>query len=372
MAKAKLRGRYVAALSLCAFKGVPLDRELYENFIEHKSEWLSEMLKKIDPAHQIWRADTSRSSVGFATYIENLPAALRTVWPKTDGGAYSASYDKLKSLGEHYPEIAPVVSMLGTTSKFRRMGLDIESQFGTNTPWYNPFGTKTGRNAPSTTRFVYNLPAFMRCFVSPPEGETLGYIDWRAQELGIAAHKSQDPALLRAYSCGDVYMENAIAFGWAPRGATKTSHPAARAKAKIATLGLNYNMGARSLSLHMADALHEAKIVKAKHEQTYRKFYRWTEAHTNRTLETGSAQVVDWAIYTHPRFFPRITTLNNFPIQATGAAMMRRALVLAVEQGISVRAPVHDAFVICEPDSEYKDQERLMVLAFPPKPVPVL
>ena len=160
---------------------------------------------------------------------------------------------------------------------------------------------------------------------------------------------------------GDVYMANAIAFGWAPSGATKYSHPEARSKAKIATLGLNYSMGARSLSLQMADALHEAKIVKQKHKIAYRTFYSWTKAHTKRTLEQGSAQVIDWEIHTHPRFFPRITTLNNFPIQSTGAAMMRRALILAIEQGISVRAPVHDAFVIFAPTAEYEEQERLMV-----------
>ena len=361
MARAKLRGRYIAALSQCAYKGVPLDRELYDDFIEHKTEWLAEMLKVVDPSHRIWRADTSRCSAGLAEYIESLPEPVRMAWARTDTGAYSASYDKLKSLGEHYPEVAAVVSMLGTTSKFRRMGLDIEPLFGTNTPWWNPFGTKTGRNAPSTTRFAFNLPAFMRCFVSPGEGETLGYIDWRAQELGIAACRSQDPALLKAYTHGDVYMANAIAFGWAPAGATKHSHPAARSKSKIATLGLNYSMGAESLSSHMADALHEAKVVKQKHRIAYRTFYEWTKAHTNRTLEQGSAQVIDWEIHTHPRFFPRITTLNNFPIQSTGASMMRRALILAVEQGISVRAPVHDAFVICAPAAEYEEQERLMV-----------
>ena len=357
---AKWRGRYSAALSLCSYRGVPIDAGLYDRFEEHKSEWLAEMLREVDPDHKLWRPDTSRSMVGFRDWIDGLPGDLHALWPLTDAGDYSLRYDDLKRLSEHYPEIAPVVSMLGTTSKFRRMALDIEPRFGTNGTWFAPFGTKTGRNAPSSNRFVFNLPAYLRCLASPPVGEMLGYVDWRAQELGIAAKRSGDPALLRAYTSGDVYTANAIAFGWAAAGATKETAPEARAKAKVATLGLNYSMGARSLSKHMADHLYEAKIIKQKHQTTYRQFYDWTAAHTRKTLDEGSASVLDWEIYTHPRHRPRITTLNNWPIQSTGAAMMRIALVMAVERGVSVRAPVHDAFVFSAAESEYKDQQRTL------------
>jgi DNA polymerase-1 len=357
---AKWRGRYSAALSMCCHLGVPIDLGLYNRFLKHKHEWLAEMLLEVDPDHKLWREDASRSMEGFRGWIRGLPAELRNLWPLTDSGDYSLRYDDLKRLGEHYPEIAQVVSMLGTTSKFRRMALDIEPHFGTNAPWFAPFGTKTGRNAPSTNRFAFNLPAYLRCLVSPPTGEMLGYVDWRAQELGIAAKRSGDLALLKAYGSGDVYIANAIAFGWADPGATKESAPEARSKAKVATLGLNYSMGARSLSKHMADHLYEAKIVKQKHHATYRQFYDWTAAHTCKTLDEGSASVLDWKIYTHPRHRPRITTLNNWPVQSTGAVMMRIALVMAVERGVSVRAPVHDAFVFCAPVDEYEDQQRAL------------
>ena len=39
----------------------------------------------------------------------------------------------------------------------------------------------------------------------------------------------------------------------------------------------------------------------------------------------------------------------NFPMQANGAEMMRLACCMAVERGIEVCAPVHDAFLICAP-----------------------
>ena len=39
----------------------------------------------------------------------------------------------------------------------------------------------------------------------------------------------------------------------------------------------------------------------------------------------------------------------NFPMQANGAEMMRLACCMAIEVGIEVCAPVHDAFLICAP-----------------------
>ena len=43
------------------------------------------------------------------------------------------------------------------------------------------------------------------------------------------------------------------------------------------------------------------------------------------------------------------TTLQNFPMQANGAEMMRLAAALMTEAGLTVCAPVHDAFLIEAP-----------------------
>jgi DNA polymerase I len=42
-------------------------------------------------------------------------------------------------------------------------------------------------------------------------------------------------------------------------------------------------------------------------------------------------------------------SLMNYPMQANGAELMRLACSMAVERGIEVCAPVHDAFLICAP-----------------------
>ena len=41
--------------------------------------------------------------------------------------------------------------------------------------------------------------------------------------------------------------------------------------------------------------------------------------------------------------------LRNFPMQSTGAEMLRLACCLGTERGIEICAPVHDAVLICAP-----------------------
>src|SRR5262249_42737794 len=74
---------------------------------------------------------------------------------------------------------------------------------GRNRPSLFPFGTSTGRNA--HCRSPFNAHAAVRSFMLFPR-ETIGcYLDWRTQEIGVAAALSGDTVLMRDYAAGDVY-----------------------------------------------------------------------------------------------------------------------------------------------------------------------
>ena len=45
----------------------------------------------------------------------------------------------------------------------------------------------------------------MRGFITFPPDKIGVYLDWRTQEIGVAAALSEDRALMDAYSSGDVY-----------------------------------------------------------------------------------------------------------------------------------------------------------------------
>ena len=65
---------------------------------------------------------------------------------------------------------------------------------GRNRPSIFPFGTATGRNA--HTKSLFNSHAGMRSFMVAPPGKIVAYLDWRNQEIAVAAAGSQDQALI--------------------------------------------------------------------------------------------------------------------------------------------------------------------------------
>src|SRR5262249_54419127 len=115
----------------------------------------------------------------------------------------------------------------------------------------SPFGGKTGRNQPSTSRFIFGGPAWVRNLMRPSASNRLVYVDYAQQEFGIAAALSGDVNMLTAYSSGDPYLQFAIMAGAAPTGATKQSHSAQRELFKACALGVQYGMQAESLAIRI-------------------------------------------------------------------------------------------------------------------------
>ena len=77
---------------------------------------------------------------------------------------------------------------------------------GRNRTMLSPFRAKTGRNQPSTSRFIFGPSVWIRGLIQPRRGWGLAYIDWEQQEFGIAAALSGDPRMLAAYDTGDPYL----------------------------------------------------------------------------------------------------------------------------------------------------------------------
>src|SRR4051812_27815375 len=69
-----------------------------------------------------------------------------------------------------------------------------------------PFAAKTGRNAPSTSQFIFGPARWLRGLIKPAEGTALAYVDYEQQEFGIAAALSCDAAMQEAYRSGDPYL----------------------------------------------------------------------------------------------------------------------------------------------------------------------
>ncbi len=154
--------------------------------------------------------------------------------------------------------------------------------------------------------------------------------------------------MMDAYRSGDPYLAFAKQAGAAPLWATKVTHKAVRDQFKSTVLAVQYGMGANSLAQRIGQPPIRARELLRLHLETYRVFWRWSDAALDHAMLTGSLHTVfGWREQVPDVANER--SLRNFPMQANGAEMLRLACCMGTEQGIEVCAPVHDAVLICAP-----------------------
>ena len=205
----------------------------------------------------------------------------------------------------------------------------------------------TGRNQPSSSKFVFGPARWLRGLVREQPGRALAYVDWSTQEIAIAAGLSGDERMVEDYQT-DPYLGFAKAAHLVPTDATKESHGGVREQYKAIVLGVNYGMGPETMAQKAGITKGEARELLRLHKATYPTFWRWIDDTVTTALFTGKMQsVFGWRRHVGRDANPR--SLMNFPMQANGAEMMRLAAIAATETGIEVCCPVHDAFVISAP-----------------------
>jgi DNA polymerase I len=196
----------------------------------------------------------------------------------------------------------------------------------------------------------------MRGLIKPPEGWAVAYIDWEQQEFGIAAALSNDPNMIEDYNSGDAYLGFAKRAKAIPEDGTKTTHRKVRDLYKTCVLGIGYAMAERSLARRIDKHLLFARELLEQHHYLYRKYWAWVDNRIKRTMWEGLCQTVfGWTYNIDPRITDkqlkgkRLRSIQNFPMQAHGAEILRLAICYAIEAGILVCAPVHDAVLIMAP-----------------------
>jgi len=243
--------------------------------------------------------------------------------------------------------VAPLRELRSALSELRLNDLAV-GRDGRNRCLVSAFQARTGRNQPSNSRFIFGPSVWLRGLIKPPPGHGVAYIDWSQQEFGIAAALSGDANMLAAYKSGDPYLAFAKQAGAVPQDATKQSHSAQRDLFKACVLAVQYGMGPDALGARIGQPPVVARDLLRKHQETYRAFWRWSDAAVDHAMSTSSLHTVfGWTIHIGAESNPR--SLRNFPMQGNGAEMLRLACCLATERGIQVCAPVHDAVLICAP-----------------------
>jgi hypothetical protein len=342
LARALLRGRYMAAAARMERHGVPIDTATLERLRRHWSDIQDQLIADIDSDYGVYDGRTFKSD----RFTDHL-ARHGIPWPRLESGRLDLSDDTFREMARAYPAIAPLRELRGALSEMRLSDFAV-GRDGRNRTMLSAFRARTGRNQPSNTKFIFGPSVWLRGLIKPPPDYGVAYIDWRQQEFGIAAALSGDPLMMEAYRSGDPYLAFAKQANAVPADATKATHKAVREQFKACVLAVQYGMGADALAQRIGQPPIHARELLRLHRETYRVFWRWSDAAVDYAMLTGSLHTVfGWRVQVPPVANDR--SLRNFPMQANGAEMLRLACCLATEHGIEVCAPVHDAVLICAP-----------------------
>jgi len=338
--QALLRGRYIKAVGSMQHRGIPVDFEVLQNLDNHWEQIKIDLIQTINKDFGVYSEGVFKE-VLFEAYL----AQQNIAWPRLDSGRLMLDKDTFGSMSKRYPKVQPLHELRKTLSEFKLNKLAVGKD-GRNRTLLSPFAAKTGRNQPSTAKFIFGPAKWVRGLIKPEIGMSLAYCDWSSQEIAIAAALSGDELLWKAYESGDPYIAFAIQAGLAPSDATKETYKDIRNRCKSVVLGTNYGMSAYGVAQAAKIHVLEAKSLLQKHHETYKKFWSWANNNKNIGLLGLKLETCfGWPIQVKSGHV-KANTFLNWPMQAHGAEMMRIASVLAVERGLKLCAPIHDALLI--------------------------
>jgi DNA polymerase I len=325
--------------------GMPIDMRLWNMVQENKAAVVQELLRRHDPSSSddepIYTPEGEWSYVRFENWLVRRGVAA---WPRLDSGRLDISGDAFK-LMYYLPGIESLHALRDSLGVIVKAKLPIGPD-GRNRPSLFPFGTATGRNAHSKS--LYNAHASVRSFMMFPQDKIGAYLDWRTQEVGVAATMSGDQALIEAYRGGDVYHALARLCGLTKEPDPKRwkrEHKTERDRMKALQLGINYGMGVPSLARGLNRHPLIASGIIERHRREYPRYWEWRDDQAmSAKLYRGAESIFGWPLRITTS--PNVRTLYNFPMQSGGAEMLRLAAWRLYEAGIRTCMLIHDGILL--------------------------
>jgi DNA polymerase family A len=353
MPRALLRGRYMAASAAMEHNGSPIDVPMLESLREHWTDIHDDLIADIDKGYGVFEGRSfRRERWGRWLTTHGIP------WPMLESGQLDLDDETFRQMAKAYPAVAPMRELRHALSSLRLNDLSVGKDARNRTKLWS-FASKTGRNQPSNSKFIFGPSVWLRGLILPPADHGVAYVDWSQQEFGIAAALSGDTNMQVAYQSGDCYLAFAKQAGAVPIDATKRSHGPKRELFKQCVLAVQYGMGADALAARIGQPPIVGRELLRAHRETYGKFWAWSDAAVDTAMLTGSLHTVfGWTVHVGENPNPR--SLRNHCAQGNGAEVLRLACCLATERGIEVCAPIHDAVLICAPLDRLHDDVALM------------
>ena len=344
-------------------RGMPIDMLLWNLVQENKWAVIAALIARFDPSqggeNPIYTLEGEFSSWRFERW---LVAAGVTYWPRLESGALQLDGDAFRMMYHAHPAIEGLHALRDSLGVIVRARIPIGPD-GRNRPSLFPFATATSRNAQAKS--LYNAHASMRSFMKFLPHKIGLYLDWRTQEVGIAAARSGDERLIEDYLSGDIYHALARMCGltaldikgWkaTPEGKMQ------RQRMKALQLGINYGMGVMSLARGLGRHPMIGSEVIIRHQQRYTAYWLWRADMVQRAMleRVIRSEFDGWPLHISHSLNKR--TLYNFPMQSGGASMLRLATNRLCDAGLVPSMLVHDG-ILFELDTEEQVQHAIEIM----------
>ena len=343
ISQALFSGAAVACTAQVEFNGNHLNLELLKKIDDAFPYVKRKMIDELNAELDVYENDVLKQHK-FDAWIERI--GLADVWPLTITGQYKTDEKTLDTYKDAHPDIRKfkLAQMFIGARKLKGfiVGPDGKARCS-----YRMYGLKTGRTNPSTAKHPFNAPKAMRNLIKAPKNKIMVNFDYRSQEVAIAAYLSQDPNMMAAVQKTDPYIHIAKLNKAVPDNATKKSHKAIRNLYKTTTLAALYGQGAVNMSKRMNLIIDYGQELFVKIKNTFPTYFAWAKTMFDKAIVNGYAETkFGWRYYFKPGELYNPRTFYNFPIQAHGSEMLRRALIDLTTAGIEVNALIHDGIVI--------------------------
>jgi hypothetical protein len=350
-------GEFAAVSALMEHYGVPIDMEIFSQLADENT-WgavRDAMVPAIDAKYGVYvRGENGEWSFNTAQF-EAYCVREGVAWPRLETGKLNMQRKTFDAMSKGLPQLEDLRQLRHVRDKMRKIKLAVGAD-GRNRTVLWPFKAKTSRTQPKAANWIFSPAVWLRSLIKPDQGMAVAYIDYSSMEFLIAAvlsdsHCGPVNAMLDMYLSGDPYLAFAKRVGAVPSTATKKSHAEVRDKYKVMLLAVQYGMSSETLAGRLGVSTFEAHEMFNQHRELFAQYWKWSDDWIAHSLQTGFMQTAfGWECrigLVEPAVNAR--SIRNWPVQATGADILRISCILATRHGIRLLAPVHDAVLIEAP-----------------------
>lgn len=337
--------QYLHAVAKIELRGVPIDSHMLGRIVYNRFTICRDLRNTVNKTVPVYRWDGSFSRRAFFRWIDQQGISWPPAWSIERRCYYRPTADDaFESMETRHPFIAELREVRKTLRSLGKFAISVDGRAGRHYYSTMPFRSVTGRNQPS--KFVFCGPKWMRWTVVPSSiDHVLVYVDYSAQELGIAAALSGDAAMATMYAAPDPHIAFAVMAGAAPAEATKESHPQVRKTYKSVNLAVLYSQTEVGIAERLGISQSQADDLLEKHKSIFSHYHAWSERIVSAAYDRRFATTpCGWKAHVPPQ--GKWRTWANFPIQGSGADIMRLTTIGLDQQNVQILAIVHDGWLL--------------------------